>query len=436
MFENVRSNRILAKGVTASNDTWVTGINNNDLLIGPSGGGKTRGYVIPNILHAQDSLIVTDTKGNLYRLYGDYLKGLGYTVMHLDFTDTADTPWGYNPLDYIREWRDPEANREGDHYNEQDVKKVARAVCPCQNPKESYWDQAAQMYLEAILLFVLNELPDEQHDLYEAYTFLTQMGSADLENMIEEYLAVHPQSAFTWKIGMIRQNGKAEKMDASIKGVLAQHLDVVSYPGMRRMFRMERQTDLGAFLKGKTALFLSVSDSDRSQDALVNLFYTQALQYLMTAADRQPDSRMPVPVRFILDDFSTNTLIPDFDKIISVIRSREIYVSLVVQSFSQLEGLYGQAGAQTIVNNCDTCLYLGGTDVHTARYFAEKLNRQISTVLDLPLNSMFLFTRGEKPRQVQKYELDQDNTYRRLMNSHKRETGPADAGERSEKYER
>ena len=67
MFENVRSNRILAKGVTASNDTWVTGLNNNDLLIGPSGGGKTRGYVIPNILHAQDSLIVADTKGNLYR---------------------------------------------------------------------------------------------------------------------------------------------------------------------------------------------------------------------------------------------------------------------------------------------------------------------------------------------------------------------------------
>ena len=436
MFENVKSNRILAKGVTASNDTWVTGINNNDLLVGPSGGGKTRGYVIPNILHAQDSLIITDTKGNLYRWYGDYLKELGYTVMHLDFTDMLNTPWGYNPLDYVRECQDPETNRDGDYYNEQDVKKVARAICPCQNAKEPYWDQAAQMYLEAILLYVLNELPDEQHDLYEAYTFLTKMGSSGLENIIEEYLAVYPQSAFARKIGMIRQNEKAEKMDASIKGILAQHLDVVAYPGIRRMFRMEQQADLGAFLKGKTALFLSVSDSDRSQDALVNLFYTQALQYLMTAADRQPDSRMPIPVRFILDDFSTNTLIPDFDKIISVIRSREIYVSLVVQSFSQLEGLYGKAGAQTIINNCDTCLYLGGTDVNTAQYFAEKLNRQLSTVLDLPLNSMFLFTRGEKPRQVQKYELDQDNTYRKLMNSRKKEAKPVDAGERSERYER
>ena len=426
MFENVRSSRILAKGVTASNDTWATGRNNNDLLIGPSGGGKTRGYVIPNILHAQDSLIVADTKGNLCRLYGGYLRERGYTVIHLDFTDTANTPWGYNPLDYIRECRNPEANREGDYYNEQDVKKVAQAICPCLNSKEPFWDQASQMYLEAILLFVLNQLPDEQHNLYEAYTFLTKMGSNDLKNIIEEELTVHPRSAFARKIGMISQNEKADRMDASIKGILAQHLDVVAYPGMRRMFRMKQQVDLGNFLRGKTALFLSVSDSDRSQDGLVNLFYTQALQYLMNAADKQPDSRLPIPVRFILDDFSTNTLIPDFDKIIAVIRSREIYVSLVVQSLSQLEGLYGHARAQTIVNNCDHCLYLGGADIETAEYFARKLNRLTSTVLDLPLDSMFLFTRGEKPRKVQKYELDQDNTYHRLMDSHTREMEPAD----------
>ena len=101
MFHNVRSNRILAKGVSVSNDTWVTGINNNDLVVGPSGGGKTRGYVVPNILHTQDSLIVADTKGNLRRLYGRHLEKQGYTVMHLDFTDTAATPWGYNPLTYI-----------------------------------------------------------------------------------------------------------------------------------------------------------------------------------------------------------------------------------------------------------------------------------------------------------------------------------------------
>lgn len=336
--------------------------------------------------------------------------------MHLDFTDVANTPWGYNPLTYIRPCRNPQANRDGDWYSGQDVKKVAQAICPCRDFKEPYWDLATQMYLEAILLFVLNQLPREQHSLYEAYTFLSRMGSDKLEDIIAEERIAHPNSAFARKAGMIRQNKKADKMDASIKGIPARHLDVLANSGTRRMFCMERQVDLGAFLKGKTALLLSISDSDRSQDALVNLFYTQALQYRL-AADRQPDSRLPIPVRFILDDFSTNTVIPDFDKIISVIRSREIYVSLIVQSLSQLKDLYGYARSQTIINNCDHCLYLGGADAQTARYFAEKFNCQVSTVLNLSLDSAFLFTRGSQPRRVQKSELDRDDIYRSLNRS-------------------
>lgn len=186
MYNNVKSKRILAKDVFVSNDTWVTGINNNDLLVGPAGAGKTRGYVTPNILHTQDSLIVADTKGNLYRFYGEHLRKKGYTVMHLDFTDVAATPWGYNPLTYIREYRDSEANKAGDRYSEQDIKKIAQTICPCLNFKEPFWDQAAQMYLEAIILFVMNQLPPEQHNLYEVFTFLSRMGSIDLETMIEE----------------------------------------------------------------------------------------------------------------------------------------------------------------------------------------------------------------------------------------------------------
>ena len=414
MYHNVNTKRILAQNTFASNDTWTTGLNNNDLLVGPAGAGKTRGYVIPNLLHTGENLIVADTKGNLRRLYGTYLEEKGYTVMHLDFTDVANTPWGYNPLTYIRPCRDAGVNQDGDFYSEQDIKKVAQAVCPCKDFKDPFWDLAAQMYLEAILLFLLNQLPQEQHNLYEAYTFLSRMGSEELEDIIEEERITQPHSAFARKIGMIRQNKQAEKMDSSIKGILARHLDVLANSGTRRMFRMERQVDLESFLKGKTALFLSVSDSDRSQDALVNLFYTQALQYLMAAADRQPDSRLPIPTRFILDDFSTNTVIPEFDKLISVIRSREIYVSLIVQSLSQLEDLYGQAKAQTIINNCDHCLYLGGTDTQTARYFAEKFNCQLSTVLNLPLDSAFLFTRGSQPKRVQKYELNRDDIYRSL----------------------
>ena len=137
-------------------------------------------------------------------------------------------------------------------------------------------------------------------------------------------------------------------------------------------------------------------------------------------------------MRFLLDDFSTNTVIPDFDKIISVIRSREICVSLIVQSLSQLEGLYGHVKAQTIINNCDHCLYLGGTDTQTARYFAEKFNCQVSTVLNLPLDTMFIFERGTKPRRVKKYELAQDEVYHSLMESIERMPAGAKAEPRKE----
>ena len=420
MYYPVKSKRILAKEIFADNNTWATGLNNNDLIIGPAGAGKTRGYVTPNILHTQENLVIADTKGNLRKKYGGHLEKRGYTVMHLDFTDVAATPFGYNPLSYIRKYPDSEYSREGDDYNEQDIKKVAQAICPIQSSKDPFWDVAAQMYLEAIILFVMNQLPEEQHDLCEAYTFLANMNTEELENMVEEEIITNPNSAFSRKIRMIRQNARAERMDASIKGILAQHLDVVAYSGVKRMFRMEPQVDLDAFLHGKTALFLSVSDSDRSQDILINLFYTQALQYLMAAADRLPDSRLPIPVRFILDDFSTNTVIPDFDKIISVIRSREIYVSLIVQSLSQLEGLYDHARAQTIINNCDHCLYLGGADTQTARYFAEKFNCQVSTVLNLPLDSLFIFTRGSEPRRAQKYDLERDKIYSSLRRAQER----------------
>ena len=107
------------------------------------------------------------------------------------------------------------------------------------------------MYLEAIILFVMNLLPPWQHNLYEVYTFLSKMGSDNLEDMIEEECVTHPDSAFARKIQMIRQNARAEKMDASIKGILAQHLDVVAYSGVKRMFCMREQVDMGCLSQRK-----------------------------------------------------------------------------------------------------------------------------------------------------------------------------------------
>jgi type IV secretion system protein VirD4 len=181
------------------------------------------------------------------------------------------------------------------------------------------------------------------------------------------------------------------------------------------MYRCRERIDFKSLGREKTVVFLAVSDTDRAMDGLVSVFYTQALQVLCGSADRDyPDHRLPVPVRFILDDFATNVRIPDFDKIISVIRSREISVSVILQSISQLSSIYGQEAAMTIINNCDNCLYLGGQDVETARYIAVKANKTADTILNMPLDRAYLFTRGTRPKLVEKYDICTHEAYSQL----------------------
>lgn len=147
---------------------------------------------------------------------------------------------------------------------------------------------------------------------------------------------------------------------------------------------------------------------------MINLLYTQALQSLCAAADRSPGHRLKIPVRFYLDDFAANFTIPDFDKITSVIRSREISVSVIIQSISQLESMYGRARASTILNNCDNFLFLGGTDVDTAHLVAQRANKPVSAILGMPLDAAMLFTRGQPPQMVKKYDLRTHPLYTRL----------------------
>lgn len=404
----MRDFRILAKGQQVSSDTWETGLNNNDLIIGPSGAGKTRGYVKPNLLQTTESVIVADTKGSLVHEVGPAMEKRGYKVIHIDFVDLLGS-YGYNPLDYVRQ--DPRTGR----YKEQDIMSIARCLVPVENQKEPFWDYAASMYLAAMIGYVLESLPEEEHTLEYAALLLGEMYSKNAERMFQELGEEDPDSFAYKKFRTFMGTATAEKMHASILGVLAEKLDPLTYDGPLAMYQKPQRVDFAALGRERTAVFLSISDTDRSADRLVDLFYTQALQTLCRSADRDyPDHRLPVPVRLILDDFATNTYIPDFDKIISVIRSREISVSVIIQSLSQLEALYGEARAQTIVNNCDHCLYLGGQDVGTARYIGVKANRTADAILNMPLEEAYLFTRGSLPRKVQKYDLRSHERFRDL----------------------
>ena len=388
--------RILAAGIRQSNDTRKTGINNNDLIIGPSGSGKTRGYVIPNILQANESMIIADTKGNLAKDFTPYLEKKGYKVIVMDFKNTLNS-CGFNPLDNIR--YDP----AGDRYNEQDILRLAHCLEPDMSEKEPFWDQQGRTLLVTLLAYILERATPEDRNPVSVQKLFSVWSKSAAEKIFAEVERTDPDSFALSKYRLIRRNAHAEKMSAGIEAFTAQALDIFAFNGTKKMVTNPEKIDIKSIGNEKTAVFLNISDTDRSMDRLVNVFYTQALQILCEEAERHPGCRLPVPVRFIMDDFATNTLIPDFDKLISVIRSRQISVSIVVQSITQLDGLYGSDKARTIINNCDSMLYLGGQDIKTAEMVSVKANVPINSILDMSIKDAWLFVRGEPGKKVKKY---------------------------------
>lgn len=400
--------RILAHGQFRSNDTWETGLNNNDAIIGPSGCGKTRGYAKPNILQMNGSMVVTDTKGALYHELGPTLERHGYRVMEINLADPMASDWGYNPLLHVR------YDKHRGCYDEQDILTLSTALVPIENSDEPFWDLAAKMMLEGMVAYTLEFLPYLEHNLCTVGTLLAEMPSGRYDRLLQETCEIAPDGFTAMRYKMTQICHKADKMYSSIQGVLAEKISPFSFDGAKSLFHNPRQISFRTLAEEKTAIFLTISDTDPTNYRLANLFYTQALHLLCHIADHSPGHRLAMPVHFYLDDFASNACIPDFDRIISVIRSREISVSIIFQSLSQLESLYGHARALTILNNCDNMLYLGGQDVETARFVGRKANKPTSVILQMPLDSAWLFTRGAAPQQVKKYRLENHPRYQEL----------------------
>lgn len=390
----MNNERILADGVSVSNDTTVTGLNNNDLIIGSSGSGKTGGYVIPNLQNINESIVVSDTKGQLRRMFSDELKSKGYEVCCLDLVNPLES-CGYNPLMGIRRY-------DNGSYREQDVLTLANNIMPALDKMDPFWERAAAGYIAFLIAFCMDFLPPEEQNMTSVCElhrkFLKPGGDISFVKMTTE----NPECYSSKKMAQIRSASSADKMWSSICEFASRALEPFDFEEAKTIFESAESFDISSLGKKKTVLFLNVSDTDRTFDNLVNIFYTQALQILCSIADKNPNGRLDVPVRIIMDDFAASASIPDFDKIISVIRSRDISVSLVLQSMTQLESMYNHAEAVTIINNCNHIIYLGCQDLETANYIGNRIFKSPDTVLCTPRDSVILITNGEKAKIVQK----------------------------------
>lgn len=393
-----QSESILAEGVTISNDTWTTDLNSNQLVLGPSGSGKTRNFLMPNLLQANASYLVLDTKGHLYHEVGPVLDEMGYDVQNLDFTDVCGTV-GYDPLDHIR--RDPVTGEP----KQRDIISVADALCPVENSKDPFWDHAAANYLAAFIAYVLEVFPREMHTMDRVVQLYEQVADPDeMRSLFESLAMTHPKS---FAIGIYRRVSSgmaADKMHASIMGILAEKMMCLSFREAVALYRDEHKVDFGRMGHERVALFVTVSDVDHSLRSLTNLFVTQVLQGLIEEADHCENNLLPMPVRLFLDDFS-NLNIQDFDDIISVVRSREIWCTILCQSISQLHTRYGVSGAETVMANCDTHLVLAFADNTTTNAYAPLATKTADTLRATPLSDAWLFVRGSRARIVHKYDV-------------------------------
>ncbi len=390
-FRNARL--IIAEGCEYSMDDYSTKLSNNVLITGSVGCGKTRNIVSPNIHEATGSYIITDPKGNLYKKYGDYLRKKGYNVLLLDFIDPTRSV-KYNPLAFIR--------------STQDILKIASVIVNSDDSKNTradpFWDNNSTTFLCSILGY-----------LYERNQMngTSKCSIAEVMNLLREGSRQNEDS----KISMLSNRFRIHK-NANPKSWACEQFDNINaapyktYDCIRTTltgkFASLDTPELNEMLSGngfsfrdvadrKTAVFVNVSDTDRSLDILVDLFFTQAMNELCYYADNEcEDNRLPIPVRFILDDFATNCKIKEFPRMISSFRSRAISVMLMIQAESQLKACYGD-DASTIIANCDTYAYLGGNDLATQKSISERCDRPFREVASMPVGSCWVFRRGSKP---------------------------------------
>ncbi len=395
-------------------DGRVTHVNNNVLVVGRSGSGKTRYLVKPNLLQCNGSYVISDPKGMLRKEFGEYFKSQGYEVLSMDFIHPEKSNH-YNPISKI--------------HNTNDIKKLVHGIVYAEINKgrqiqDPYWELMTSSMLMGIIGYMLekDEIPKEEKTMSMVQELLYKCNrgknigiagvgdrhASEMTVLMEKHnsdMKKRGKNSWAYKQFM-KVDSAPDKTYQTIISTAFSKISIFDSEELS-MLLSEDGFDFKTIGQKPTALFIEVSDTDRSVDMLVNLFYTQLMNELCTYADDKCENGcLPVPVQFILDDFATNCKINEFENMISNIRSRGISTMLMVQSESQLVAGYGEASAETIVDNCSSLLYLGGTNFKSAETAARRSNKPVHEILNMPIDTCWLFRVGEKPQMVDFVDID------------------------------
>ncbi|MBC3939136.1 type IV secretory system conjugative DNA transfer family protein [Anaerotruncus massiliensis (ex Liu et al. 2021)] len=344
--------------------------NKNILVIGGSGSGKTRFFCKPSLLQAHSSYVCTDPKGTLLPEIGTFLERKKYRIKCLNLINFRKS-MRYNPLAYIR--------------SEKDILKLVNALImntkgEGEKSSEDFWVKAERLYYSALIGYIWYEATEEEKNFItlldlinaseareddETYQSPVDLLFSQLEEREPDHFAVKQYRKFKMAAG------KTLKSILISCGARLAPFDIKELRDLMEYDELELDT-LG---DQKTALFVILSDTDSTFNFVAALMYSQLFNLLCDKADDFYGGRLPVHVRLILDEFANIGQIPNFDKLIATIRSREISASIILQSQSQLKTIYKDA-ADTIVGNCDSTLFLGGKEKSTLKEISELLGKE------------------------------------------------------------
>ena len=344
--------------------------NKNILVIGGSGSGKTRFFCKPSLLQAHSSYVCTDPKGTLLPEIGTFLERKKYRIKCLNLINFRKS-MRYNPLAYIR--------------SEKDILKLVNALImntkgEGEKSSEDFWVKAERLYYSALIGYIWYEATEEEKNFItlldlinaseareddETYQSPVDLLFSQLEEREPDHFAVKQYRKFKMAAG------KTLKSILISCGARLAPFDIKELRDLMEYDELELDT-LG---DQKTALFVILSDTDNTFNFVAALMYSQLFNLLCDKADDFYGGRLPVHVRLILDEFANIGQIPNFDKLIATIRSREISASIILQSQSQLKTIYKDA-ADTIVGDCDSTLFLGGKEKGTLKEISELLGKE------------------------------------------------------------
>ena len=373
-------NKILTQNVRIGFDAHKHRRNLNVLVIGGSGAGKTRFYVK-----------IRDT--------GWLLQKKGYKVRVLDLIDMPRSHC-YNPFVYLRD--------------DNDVQRLVTNLFKATTPKGStqtdpFWDTSAQMLLLALMFYLKYEAPEEEQNFAMVMEML-RAGDVDeedskspsaLDTLFYDLRKTDPDHiALKYYDAYHSGSGKTLK---SIQITLAARLEKFNLESVAGL-TITDELDLWKLGEEKTALFAIIPDNDTSFNFLVSLLYTQIFQQLFEVADKKYGGSLPVHVQFLMDEFANVSLPDDFDKILSVMRSRGVSVSIILQNLAQLKALFEKQW-ESIVGNTDEFVYLGGNEQATHKYVSELLGKE----------TIDTNTYGKSTGRNGNYSTNYQNTGRELM---------------------